>query len=492
MDIRKVIVDFFVFLLIGMASYGQDYRTDYNNYKNRVGAEMKRYEDSINQEYSDYRRKTNEEYAQFMRAKWEAYKMLKAKLEPLIPEPPSPFYRENDGVSPDKPIQIPIAPKPAPAPGPVEPPKPEPPKPVEPIPSIPKFDFMFYGTNCSVRLDNSFRIKLKGISENDVADAWTKLSTEKMDALVDDCNTLRKNLSLGDWGYFCLLKKMSDQLFGVDSNEAVLLQTYLMAQSGYKVRIARNGNNLSSLLLINEDVYNFHRVNINGETFCVADKRIGDLYVFSRSFSNEEKNVSMRMSAPPKLRYTPTTNKTFTSKRYRDMSVQITVNKNLIDFYNDYPHCLWPNYAWFGLSNEVKNKLYPIIRASIAGKGQIDAANRIINFVQTAFEYKTDGDQFGYERSLFGDETFFYPYSDCEDRAILFSILIRDILGLDVVLLLYHDHLATAVNYTESLNGYYFIYEGKKYFISDPTYIGANVGECMPNYVNESPKIFKL
>ena len=51
--------------------------------------------------------------------------------------------------------------------------------------------------------------------------------------------------------------------------------------------------------------------------------------------------------------------------------------------------------------------------AAIQGKKQSEAANILINFVQTAFDYKTDGDQFGYEKPFFVDELFYYPYSDC-------------------------------------------------------------------------------
>lgn len=174
------------------------------------------------------------------------------------------------------------------------------------------------------------------------------------------------------------------------------------------------------------------------------------------------------------------------------MTVTMSENKNLMDFYNDYPKCLWTNYSWAGLSDETKAKLYPMLRNGIKGKSQIEAANRLINFVQTAFAYKTDGEQFGYERSLFADETFFYPYSDCEDRSILFSILVQDLLGLEVVLLHYPEHLATAVHYTEHLDGAYFTMDGKNYYISDPTYIGANVGECMPRYITVNPEVLKL
>lgn len=85
------------------------------------------------------------------------------------------------------------------------------------------------------------------------------------------------------------------------------------------------------------------------------------------------------------------------------------------------------------------------------GKSKSEAANTLIDFVQTAFEYKTDEEQFGYERPLFADETLYYPYSDCEDRAIFYSILVRDLLGLDVVLLHYPNHLATAVSFGEEI-----------------------------------------
>ena len=68
----------------------------------------------------------------------------------------------------------------------------------------------------------------------------------------------------------------------------------------------------------------------------------------------------------------------------------------------------------------------------------------------------------------------------------------KDLLGLEVVLLLYPGHLATAVHYTEPLSGSYFTMDGKTWFISDPTYIGANVGECMPKYAKTNPEVYKL
>ena len=86
----------------------------------------------------------------------------------------------------------------------------------------------------------------------------------------------------------------------------------------------------------------------------------------------------------------------------------------------------------------------------------------------------------------------YYPYCDCEDRSILFSRLIRDLLGLDVVLVFYPGHLATAVHFTEDVKGDYIIVDGKKYVICDPTYIGAPVGYTMEGMDNATCKVILL
>ena len=116
----------------------------------------------------------------------------------------------------------------------------------------------------------------------------------------------------------------------------------------------------------------------------------------------------------------------------------------------------------------------------------------LLDFVQSAFDYKTDDQQFGEERPLFGDETLYYPFCDCEDRSILFSILVRELLGLKVVLLHYPEHLATAVCIGDDVKGDYVILDGRRYVVCDPTFIGGHVGEAMTSYKKIKATIIKL
>lgn len=468
----------------------------FEDYQKRIEQEKKQYVELAQQDYYQFRQKANEEYAQFMRERWEEFQSIKGEPVPEIPEPPQPFEREKDQPIPELPIKYnKVITIPTQEPAPLELPK-QSKTPVTPVsPSLPEFNFSFYGTPCMVHFDNDLKFQLSDVKEKSVADVWTSLSEGMSDVLLDDLFQLRKKFTLGDWAFFCLIRDFSEQYFGKSSNEAVLMETYLMAQSGYKVRIARKGKNLVLLLSFDSDAYQKTYFLLNGEKFYIIDngkENEGDFYVFNRSFTDNDRSVSLRMPGTPKLTYKTCGEKTFASKRYPDMTVTLSPNQNLMDFYEGYPKCVWTNYSWAGLSDEVKAKLYPILRKSIEGKSQIEAANRLINFVQTAFEYKTDKQQFGHERSFFADETFFFPYSDCEDRAILFSVLVRDLLDLEVVLLFYTDHLATAVHYTEELNGVNFTMDGKTFYISDPTYIGAKVGECMPCYVKANPRVYKL
>jgi hypothetical protein len=127
----------------------------------------------------------------------------------------------------------------------------------------------------------------------------------------------------------------------------------------------------------------------------------------------------------------------------------------------------------------------------IEGKSEIEAANILLRFVQTAFKYKTDIDQFGYEKYFIPEETIYYPYSDCEDRAILYSYLVKNMLNLDTVLLDYPGHVATAINLKGSVGGDFVDFEGKRYYVADPTYINANIGMTMPNVAKYKPKVIK-
>lgn len=162
-----------------------------------------------------------------------------------------------------------------------------------------------------------------------------------------------------------------------------------------------------------------------------------------------------------------------------------------MNFYKEYPQCDYSVYFNAPVNSGVESRLISSLSPLLRGKSEADAANILINFVQTAFQYQTDDRQFGYEKPFFVEELFYYPYSDCEDRAILFSYLVRKLLGLDVVLLDYPEHIATAVRFNGDVGGDYLMVNGRKYTVCDPTYIGASIGMTMPKFKTVAAKVLK-
>lgn len=124
--------------------------------------------------------------------------------------------------------------------------------------------------------------------------------------------------------------------------------------------------------------------------------------------------------------------------------------------------------------------IYPILRKAIEGKTEHEAADIIIDFCES-FDYKLDDEMWGHDRAFYPDETLHYFYSDCEDHAILFTRLIRDLLGLQTGLIYYPGHLAALVVFNESVPGDYYEYQGKKWMVCDPTYFYVGVGKQAPN-----------
>lgn len=258
--------------------------------------------------------------------------------------------------------------------------------------------------------------------------------------------------------------------------------------------MATRNDQLILLLPFDEKVFKYTYFDISGKKYYVMDNtsKGGERYnIFEKDFPKGQ-TLSLNSQKEPRLSESKSNNKSFTSPKIENSSVDVNINTNLMDFYSEFPPCEWNNYSTRSLSAQTKDNLYKVLKSQIQGKSEVDAANILIDFVQKAFEYKTDGDQFGYERSLFADETFYYPYSDCEDRSILYSVLIRELLGLEIVLLNYPGHLATAVKFNSNVKGDYLVLEGEKYTVCDPTFIGAPIGRAMPEYKNTKAKIIKI
>ena len=442
-------------------------------------------------EYRDFRHECNREYAEFMRKAWKEFQVsepIPAPKEEILPPVVRPEEDESAPIPTtpldDRVLDVTIVPMPEtiPQPLPIAPVK------EEPQPTEQYFTFTYYGTVCQVRLDDRHRFNLPYCNEKAVAKVWEECSSALYNNVIRDCLELRIRHSLCDWAYLQMLQALGESFFGEGSDEATLLTAYLYCQSGYKMRLAHDKQHLYLLVASRHTIYGHKYYTIDGDNYyLLKEKNDAPLFICEASFPKEQA-LSLWMEQSPTLELRQTGLRSLQSKRYPDIQVEVYGNSNLLAFYASYPPSeiennkmtRWAMYAQTPLSKETRESLYPVLKERLNGLTETDAANRLLNFAQTAFEYGYDEEQWGEERAFFAEETMYYPYSDCEDRAILFSHLMRDLLGLDVALIYYPGHLATAVCFNEEVQGDYLTIDNRRFIVCDPTYINASIGESMP------------
>ena len=505
MNKNKIITSAVLVLLVTAASAQtgntnksiSDKKAEFEAYKAKKQKEFADYKSRKQQEFDEYRRKKNEEFAAYVRKKWEAFNGKKPQPKPKDEDKPPVVIKEEQRQKPVKDNPIPIKET-------VTPPKPTPkPEPIAPIQEVPKptekwVSFSVFGTNMKVRFEDKQRFHLSGLSEGAIADQWTKLSGKDYDNTVHDCMALRDGKKLSDWAYLNMLQKMSEQCVG-RGNEATLLVAYVYAQSGYQMRLAMTGQALRMLYASRHAIFDKPCFTLDGKSFYVWNGSETQLHICNVGFPKETP-LSLYVPKAQSLAVSTSAQRTLTSKRYPQMKAQVSVNKNLIDFYNSYPTSMvggnfmtrWAMYANTPMETTVKNGLYPTLRKHISGLGEKEAVERLLNWVQTAFVYEYDDKVWGHDRAFFAEESLYYPYCDCEDRSILLSRLVRDLLGLKVVLVYYPGHLATAIHFTNDVRGDYLVLSGQRYTVCDPTYIGANIGMTMPGMDNNKATVILL
>ena len=422
------------------------------------------------------------------------------KAEPAKPQAtpvkPQPVAPKAEPTTPAKPQTTPDKPQPvAPKAEPTTPAKPQT-TPVKPQPkpkakpamqsSLQKEFYPSVAINyCNTKLyiDASMKgvINITSSQECAVADGYEALCRSNYKPLIANCQQAQKDFRLNDWGVFLFVKTAAEALCN-DENSCIVMQQFLLNELGYRAKMARRGDRNQLLLFVATDcmVYGhpyftkegLNYYNINGTEACT-------FYMCNQDSKKAKTPVAMRLNNVPALN-SGVVSRQRTNKA-GNVSVSVNVSKSLMDFYASMPQCDYGVYAKAPVAGSLAQEVLGTLRPLVQGKSEVDAANLLLNFVQTGFKYATDEEQFGFEKPFFVEELFYYPACDCEDRSVLFGWLVRELLGLDVVYLDYPNHIATAVQFKGDVKGDFLTVDGKRYTVCDPTYIGASIGMTMPN-----------
>lgn len=471
---------FFLLLTCSSSLMAQDIHSDFQAYRK-----------GVLENYSGFRKSVLDDYAKYLQGVWEEYEEFKGVKRDSKPKPRTVPKIEETPIAPQ------ILPEPTATPCPVSPTEPTlPEKPASPtLPSLSSgIEFPFYGM--SLRAVSCKPQTLNGVDNKEIAKAWERYQRDAtMKNAVTSLSALAREYGLNDWFTFELVKQYASSI-SHNTNARVLLHHFLLANMGYDVRLASNGTDLLLLVPFEQQVYERNYFFIDGKKYYAFFDEGTGASSNGRGISTcrlpQDANLGASLDLTFHGAHLGITSHVAQSFNVSDGNICLkgSVDKGMMEALRHYPQMDVPYYAMSSVAPDFHKTLLEQMAVQVQGLSERDAVSKILHFVQYAFAYATDGEQHGYEKPYFIEENFYYPKNDCEDRAILFAFFVRNLLGLDVHLVEYPGHECAAVNFARTkVNGDGYIYEGKTYYICDPTYIGASIGQCMPTYRGVKPVV---
>ncbi|MCH5232753.1 MAG: hypothetical protein J1E78_03870 [Muribaculaceae bacterium] len=457
--------------------------------------------------------------------KTEPTKEIPEEIRDKSPE----LANQEPQTEPAQPEQVKPEPvKPAPAPLKPEPVKPEPEKqkpvltepekqqlpslaenkpstPSVPAPAAPSkpnksdksksFDFTFYEIPMEI-VDIDFSIANKLANPSDFSNQWKNLETQKVAAkLLPSIKKEIKEIGLNDYLTYKYLESYVNSKFpGVDNSSKMALVHYLLVNLGYDARIAVTSKGTPLLLIpFKQTVYGKSYLSLSNMKYYIFPP---EGYEVASIF--KEKVMTCQLPSDVDKGNTfdlvlgelniPVKPKAF-DLEYGPVHLTGEMNENLIPILYRYPQMPIEDYAKSNLQPALRQKLTDQIKEQLDDLDGDKGVEALLHFTQNAFEYATDDNYHGFEKPYFIEETLFYPKNDCEDRAIFYTYFLYNALGREAQLVSFPGHEAATVALKEPKGGVSYNQDGKTFYISDPTYIGASSGMVMPSYMNVKPDV---
>lgn len=372
-----------------------------------------------------------------------------------------------------------------------------------------EFEFDFHGTSLSIADGKPLKLAMKLTHEGTYRDHWANLRRYDTRELIESFKKMAARYNLNDFLLYDAVKAYAAARYP-DAHESsrTSFVHFILVNLGLDARIGVEQETMRPLIMLpsKQELYSRSYLTEKG-----SGKKF---YIFTDAADNAIYNPTYGIHVPP---INPNANVGRTADfEVNDLhlpysphkfdiefgAVHLTgeVNKNLMGVLYRYPQMVMEGFANSIVSPGLRESLVGQVKEQLGKLPERQAVDALLAFTQSGFKYETDDKFHGFEKPYFMEETLFYPYCDCEDRAIFYSYLLWNALGVENHLIKYPGHEATAVKLNQQLTSKdmqdyrspsKYRFDEKTFYISDPTYIRAQTGQCMPDYRMTSPKIDK-
>lgn len=454
------------------------------------------FREGLHRDFEAFRRRALDDYARYLDGVWQEYNAFRGEERDPQPKPPTPPIAEAETESGTEPPfmqqpRIPASPEnPIPSPDlslPSTPPA--------VMPDTRKHTFTFYSLSVSLPETEALP-SLQEVTPEAFARYWRLLERRQIEKeILPHLYPVISTCGLNDWFSMQLLQTCVESLFAdASADQRTALKHYLLTHMEYDVRLATGSGHALLLIAFHQKVYARSYIRLNDRNY----------YLFPDPKEEHPANASTSIHTcnipgdidtgrPLNLLIRQNLTMPFASHPYRFsdgvLTIEGEVNANIMQMLFRYPQMSIPCYAQSVIDTQVRETLVAQLAPQLQGLPQREAVDRLLHFVQHAFPYATDEEQHGFEKPYFMEEMLYYPQCDCEDRSVFYAYLLREVLQTENHLVSYPGHECVAVHLDEPMTGSGYLYDGRAFYISDPTYIGASTGQCMPAYREIRPTV---
>ncbi|MCF0168508.1 MAG: hypothetical protein HUJ93_07725 [Bacteroidales bacterium] len=472
-----------LFILLSISAFSEAQIDEYERFKQQVQGN-----------YEGFKQQAEHSYSDFMRQAWERYEQF--KMDPVPQEAPKPIVAPvaTPQPIPQRPDNEPLGSlKPKDSPLIHNVPSADPQPVVKPLPDEPasllELHVECFGVPCTLSAEPKIFTRPKGYTTHQIADYWDSMEATPNDAFWFSVTKTVTDFGLNDWGLYRLLESAALRQ-GFSQSDANLFCFYMLRSHGYDVKIALEDDNPALLMCFDCTIYRLTYIEKEGRKYHVVTQRGASGLFMPNDWGDKTalKPMSLKLTTPLNIGDKYLTRQLVFAND--GMKVEVPYNPAHQRFYNDMPMSDIASHLFASMPVKTENALRKAFEERVKKMSKVELVSDMLHFVQKSFDYQTDEQQFGEEKYFYPEELFAYPYCDCEDRSALFIWLVLHFTDYDAVGLYYPGHEAAAVSFGDDITqGDKVTFKGKNYLICDPTYMGASIGQCMPQFKKVTPEV---
>lgn len=338
----------------------------------------------------------------------------------------------------------------------------------------------FFGDSIPVQTSALQRVEPSAsVSQKTLDDFYRHMEMSAAKSLTHDLMSFRDRHQLNDWLYYQLIRRTA-QLISPKAehyDRYTLYKWYFLLASGYDVRIAMHEHRLLMYVQSDDKIFDIPLFQKDGKQFvCLNIHDFGPVNMEAVPLRPMEcPGIGMKRPFQYQVRQIPS----FRQEAYEEKELvfyyhdredrfRIRLNPEWNALFTNYPSLDFEDYFNIPMGQLTYNSLIPVLKNKVRKMKPAKGVDYLMQFTRHAFPYENDLQSFGKEKRLSPEQTLFYQYSDCDDRAALFYYLVKEIYNLPMIALMYPDHITIAVAFDQPI-GDPIVYSGRAYTICEPT-----------------------